>query len=62
MSKKLIAILLTIFMVAAVGGCGVKDQVNEKITEKVTEGVINKALDGWAFLGEVGKRLSDRAV
>jgi hypothetical protein len=58
MSKKLIAILLTIFMVAAVGGCGVKDQVNEKITEKVTEGVINKALDGEGTIDIDGGKVS----
>lgn len=46
MSKKIISLLLVVFMIAVVGGCGVKDKVNEKITEKVTEGVINKALDG----------------
>lgn len=46
MSKKIISLLLIVFMIAAVGGCGVKDKVTEEITEKVTEGVINNALDG----------------
>jgi hypothetical protein len=46
MSKKIVALLLVVFMIAVVGGCGVRDKVTEEITEKVTEGVINKALDG----------------
>jgi len=46
MSKKVIAILLTVFVIAAVGGCGAKEKVNEKIAESVAEGIINKAVDG----------------
>jgi Cu/Ag efflux protein CusF len=46
MSKKVIVIILMVFMIAAVGGCGAKEKMNEKISESVTEGIINKALDG----------------
>jgi len=58
MSKKIIAFLLVVIMIAAVGGCGVKEQVNEKITEKVTEGVINKALDGEGTIDIDGGKVS----
>lgn len=58
MYKKTIAILLVVIMIAAVGGCGVRDQVSEKITEKVTEGVINKALDGEGTVDIEGGKVS----
>lgn len=58
MSKKTIAILLVVFMIALVGGCGVKEQVSDKITEKVTEGVINKALDGEGTVDIDGGKVS----
>lgn len=48
MSKKLIAISLMVFLMAALGGCGAKEKVNEKIAESVSEGIINKAIDGEA--------------
>ncbi len=58
MYKKTIAILLVVIMIAAVGGCGVRDQVSEKITEKVTEGVINKAIDGEGSVDIDGGKVS----
>lgn len=58
MSKRIIAVFLAVFMIAAVGGCGVKDRVNDKISEKVSEGVINKALDGEGTVDIDGDKVS----
>jgi multiple sugar transport system substrate-binding protein len=58
MSKKVIAFLLVVIMIAAVGGCGIREKVNEEITEKVTEGVINKALDGEGTVDIEGGKVS----
>ena len=46
MSRKIIAILLTFFVIAALGGCGAKEKMEEKVAESVAEGLINKAVDG----------------
>ncbi|MDI9467465.1 MAG: hypothetical protein QM343_06245, partial [Bacillota bacterium] len=58
MSKKVIAFLLVVIMIAAVGGCGIREKVSEEITEKVTEGVINKALDGEGTVDIEGGKVS----
>jgi hypothetical protein len=46
MFKKAVIILLVVFMVVAVGGCGAKERMEEKVAESVVEGLINKAVDG----------------
>lgn len=46
MFKKLVIILLVVFMTVAVGGCGAKEKMEEKVAESVAEGIINKAVDG----------------
>lgn len=58
MSKKVVAILLMVFMIAAVGGCGAKEKMNDKIAESVTEGIINKALDGEGKVNLDGDKVS----
>lgn len=58
MSKKLIAILLMVFLMAALGGCGAKEKMNEKIAESVSEGIINKAIDGEAKVDLDGDKVT----
>lgn len=46
MFKKVIAVFLVGIMALSLGGCGIKQKLEEKIAQKVTEGVINKAIGG----------------
>jgi len=52
MLRKVLVFLLTAALLVPLGGCGVKNKINEKVTEKVTEkiaeGVINKTGGGEA--------------
>jgi hypothetical protein len=58
MSKKVITILLVVFMVAAVCGCGAKDKMEDKVAESIAEGLINKAVDGEGKVDIDGDKVS----
>jgi hypothetical protein len=58
MFKKAVIILLVVFMVVAVGGCGAKERMEEKVAESVVEGLINKAVDGEGKVDLDGDKVS----
>lgn len=58
MFEKVITILLVVFLVAAVGGCGAKEKMEEKVAESVAEGLINKAVDGEGKVDLDGDKVS----
>ncbi len=58
MFKKVITILLVVFVIAALGGCGAKEKMEEKVAESVAEGLINKAIDGEGKVDIDGDKVS----
>ena len=58
MLKKVVIILLVVFMAVAVSGCGAKEKMEEKVAESVVEGIINKAVDGDSKVDLDGDKVS----